>query len=440
MKLPSWPDPKESKVINLGLDRIFELLARLDNPHLKLPPTIHVAGTNGKGSVIAFLKAILEENKYKVHIYTSPHLVNFNERIIISGKQISDQYLDEIITECKNAALQEPEIKVTFFEATTVVAFLAFSRNQADILLLETGMGGRLDATNCIPKVLMSIITPISIDHQEFLGKVISKIAYEKSGIIKNNCPVVIAKQRSTVLKLLKAVALKKNSSTIICQKDWWVKKYSNYFVIDFSSTNIIKKLRLPIPSLAGHHQLYNASTAITALLSQKQLKIDPEKIKDAITKANWPARLQKITDGKFFDLLAKHYHGLGIKYELILDGSHNEAGSKTIKSWLKTEKKVSTYLIFGMVEDKNCKKYLANLKDYIDHLIAIPINNDPKSKNPKEIYQTAKDIGISSSIADNFDNAFKKVTELHNSKQNFRVIVCGSLYLAGWFLDRSYA
>ena len=203
MKLPFWPNPLGYRDIDLGLSRVFQLLERLENPHLKIPPTIHIAGTNGKGSTLSFLKAIFEESNLKVHTYTSPHLVNFNERIVLAGVEISDDFLNKILRQCQAAAEQKPEIKITYFEGITVAAFLAFSQIKADILLLETGMGGRLDATNVLPQVLCSIITPISFDHQEFLGENLEKIAAEKCGIIKKNCPVIIGKQQDSVLKII---------------------------------------------------------------------------------------------------------------------------------------------------------------------------------------------------------------------------------------------
>ncbi len=432
MKLPSWPDPAKYKVYDLGLDRVYKLLARLDNPHLKLPPTIHVAGTNGKGSTIAFLNAILDEAGYSCHRYTSPHLVDFNERIIIAGKQISDQYLNQLLKECKNASLQEPKIDVTFFEGTTIAAFLAFSRIKADILLLETGMGGRLDATNCLPEVLASIITPISIDHQEFLGKTVAKITNEKAGIIKSGCPVIISKQKKSVTKQLKEIALKKNSLIKSYGQDWNIKKYQDHFVINFLSLGKIKKLKLPLPTLAGKHQLYNAATAVAALLLQNKLSITEEQIKRAIPKATWLARLEKITKGKFFNILSKN---LGPNFELILDGSHNEEGSKTIKSWIASGPKTTTYVIFGMLANRSCKKFLINLKDQIDHLFAVEIEGEDSSRKPEEIVEITKIMGIKSSAATDLEDAINKVIKLHGSCDNLRIIVCGSLYLAGVFL-----
>ncbi len=226
MHLPHWPKIRRIKNINLGLSRVLQLLERLDNPHKKLPPTIHIAGTNGKGSTLAYLESIFQEAEYRVHKYTSPHLVNFNERIILANNEISDIYLDDVISECKAAANIHPKIDVTFFEGVTVAAFLAFSRVKADILLLETGMGGRLDATNVIENPILTLISAISDDHQQFLGDTIEKIAAEKAGIMKNNSPIILSKQESEVEKLIEnKAALLKNSPLISFKKHFDFKK-----------------------------------------------------------------------------------------------------------------------------------------------------------------------------------------------------------------------
>ncbi len=203
MKIPFWPEFKGFRDIKLGLDRMYQALERLDNPHKKLPEVIHIAGTNGKGSTLAFLRSIFESSGYKVHAYSSPHLVNFNERIYLSGSDISDDFLNECLQECKDVCEIEPKIELTFYEGTTLAAFLAFSKVKADILILETGMGGRLDATNVLDEVMASIITPVSIDHAEFLGNSISKIAFEKAGIIKKNSLVICGKQKNDAFEVI---------------------------------------------------------------------------------------------------------------------------------------------------------------------------------------------------------------------------------------------
>jgi len=431
MKLPFWPNPSGYRDIELGLSRVYDLLARLDNPHEKLPPTIHIAGTNGKGSTLSFLKAIFEEANYKVHAYTSPHLVSFNERIVLNGKNIDDNFLTDCLQTCKDAALQDPKIPVTFFEGITVAAFLAFSKVKADILLLETGMGGRLDATNVIKENLLSIITPISFDHMDFLGDSLVKIATEKAGIIKKGCPAVIGRQRSAVLRAIEKIADEKNSQTIIFKRDWSCRGTSKN-----SNKNWIyaekyqEQIDFPFPSLAGKHQIENASVAITAALAQNSLTINSDHIKRALTKTFWPARLQKITTGKFHKLLPKNF-------ELTLDGSHNLQGASTLREFLELHHDKNRIIIFSMLQDKNCIKFLNEIKSEIDSLFAVEIANENKSRNKNEILKIAQNLKINSQIADNFDDAFTKILA-QKSDKNTIILICGSLYLAGNFLEEN--
>ncbi|MBU6339643.1 MAG: bifunctional folylpolyglutamate synthase/dihydrofolate synthase [Rickettsiales bacterium] len=427
MKIPFWPDFKGYRNIELGLSRVIELLKRLDNPHKKLPPTIHIAGTNGKGSTLTFLRGIFNENGYKTHVYTSPHLVNFNERIVIADKEISDEFLNKCLAKCKEKAEMEPKIPLTFFEGITVAAFLAFSLKKADVLLLETGMGGRLDATNVLNKVLCSIITPISFDHTDFLGKTLPKIAFEKAGIIKKNCPVIITKQKTSALKALENQAFEKKSKTFIFAKDFRVERIKEGFL--FEGFN--KKIHCPIPSLIGDHQIENAATAMAAALIQKKFKIDIEKTKLALTKAKWQARLQKIEEGKFFKILPKNY-------ELYLDGSHNLQGATTIEKFLSSQKNKKIFVIFSMLQDKDCEGFLRKISTKIDQLVTVTIAEEPKSRKAHDIKKIADDFKIKSVAAENFDDAFKKIL-LKKTKEDSIILICGSLYLAGSFLECNY-
>lgn len=427
MKFPFWPDFTGYRNIELGLSRVYQLLERLNNPHLKLPATIHLAGTNGKGSTLSFLRTIFSESGYKVHTYTSPHLVNFNERIVLAGTEISDEFLSEILHECQKAAETPPAIPVTFFEGITVAAFLAFSRIKADILLLETGMGGRLDATNVLPQTLCSIITPIAFDHTDFLGNTLGKIAFEKGGIIKKNCPVIIAKQKASALRTLCNQALESNSSTAIFNRDWKIKKKKNGFL--FEGFN--HKLDLPLPSLHGDHQIENASTAIAAVLMQKKFKISEKNIAAALQKTYWPARLQKISSGKFFDLLQKNT-------ELYVDGSHNLQGSTTLDKFLRQQKNRKIFAIFSMLQDKDCAGFLQKISKSVDYLIALEIPNEAKSRKATEICRIAKEVNLKSLAAKNFSEAFKKISDLKENNESAIIVVCGSLYLAGSFLDKN--
>jgi dihydrofolate synthase/folylpolyglutamate synthase len=403
MKFPFWPNPSGYRDIDLGLSRVYDLLSRIGNPHLKLPPTIHIAGTNGKGSTLAFLRAIFSESGLKIHSYTSPHLVNFNERIILAGEEISDDFLNKILSECKEAAEKFPRIPVTFFEGITVAAFLAFSRMKADLLLLEVGMGGRLDATNVLPKVLCSIITPISFDHEEFLGKTLAKIAFEKAGIIKKNCPVFVGKQKKSALRVIGETAQAMGSKVICC----------------------LLPVACCLP-LEGEYQKENAALAVTVALTQKQFPITRKQIENGLKKTFWPARLQKISSGKFFKMLPK-------SCELYLDGSHNLQGAETVRDFLKSQKNKKTFVIFSMLKDKNCEGFLKKISKEVDQLITLAIPDETKSRTADEINKIAKKIGINSVAAKNFDEAFRMIAECGGEAVT---LICGSLYLAGSFLE----
>lgn len=430
MKLPLWPNPIGYRDIDLGLSRVNHLLERLDNPHLKLPTTIHLAGTNGKGSTLAYLKSIFEASGLKVHGYISPHLVRFNERIILAGKEISDDFLNQILKECRKATEIEPKINVTFFEGVTVAAFLAFSKIKADVLLLETGMGGRLDATNVITNPLLTIITTISLDHTDFLGTTLSKIALEKAGIIKKYSTTIISKQKSAALKVLKTSAQKNNSSILAYGEHWKSSKTRDGILFEYGK----QKLLLPSPSLMGHHQIINAGNAVMAVLAQKQFKINHKNIASGLQNAVWPARLQKITQGKFYKLIGKNT-------DLILDGSHNEDGAKTLKDWLKKDRLAKNYLINAMLKDKDTENFLKHLATETELLMGLEIKNDSKSKTAAEIVAIARSLKIKAANADDFSDAIKKINHYHLKNypyQPSRIVVCGSLYLAGQFLEEN--
>jgi dihydrofolate synthase/folylpolyglutamate synthase len=392
MKLPFWPSPQGYRDIKFGLSRVYELLARLDNPHLKLPPTIHIAGTNGKGSTLAFLRAIFVEAGLRVHSYISPHLVEFNERINLAGLDISDEFLNEILRECQEAAEKDPAIPVTFFEGTTVAAFLAFSRVKADVLLLETGMGGRLDATNVLPEVLCSVITPISFDHEEFLGNSLEKIAAEKAGIVKKNCPVVIGKQSEEVWRVLGGLT-------------------------PLRITESIYDL-----GMAGSHQQENAALAVAVVKAQKKFSVSEEQIKNGLKKAFWPARLQKI-----------YLPDLPNNFELYLDGSHNLQGAETVVGFLKKQKNKRIFIIFSMLKDKDCEGFLRKISGVTDELITLTIPDESKSRKASEIDEVAQKIGIKSQAAESFSDAFKKI----KYDKPALILICGSLYFAGKFLEK---
>lgn len=425
VKMPHWPIPLGNKPIDLDLSRIKLLLENLGNPHKRLPPVIHVAGTNGKGSTTAFLKAIFQAAGYKVHTYNSPHLVNFNERIGICGTNISDDFLYEVTEECRIAS-EKLNLKPTFFEGTTAAAFLAFSRVPADILILEVGLGGRLDATNVIDNPLMSIITSISFDHTEFLGNSLTTIAYEKAGIIKPNCPCIISAQFAEAMAPLIHTAEENNSTNFAYEYDWIVEPLDREnFIYKFQGQDYI----FPRPNLIGDHQLVNAGNAITAALNVKGFNISPDHITKGITHTIWPARLQKLIDGNIKSKLPSNW-------EIWVDGAHNEAGAHVLSVWLENQEEMPTYMIFGMTKGRDCQNFLSSFQGKVKHIAGVLIEAEPSSYRGEFIRDEAVKAGFSASAHDSIDEALIYVTKQETSRT--RILVCGSLYLAGDILNQN--
>ena len=409
------------KYINLNLNRILRLLSDLNNPELILPPVIHVAGTNGKGSVISFLKRMIEETGLKAHVYTSPHLVKFNERIRINGAIVDDDLLSETLLEVEKVNNGK---KITFFEITTATAFLIFSRIKSDFLLLEVGLGGRLDATNVIKNPAASIITSIGFDHQNYLGDTIQKIAYEKAGIIKSKCPIITIKQNKEINKIIKMKAKELNSDLHIIDETILRNKFP-----DRSQTIEIngKKIKLPSPSLDGDHQVDNAALAASSLCLIRK-KIDSIRFNKSlmgIKKTHWPARIQKINNGSLIEKITRHNNRT-----IILDGAHNPLGAKALKNQLKKYTNVKWLLLFGSLRAKNPASFLKIMKNVSNRIIAIQIPNQKDAISAKEITKVAKEFGFQSNEADSIEDAFYMINQTDLS-----VCICGSLYLAGEIL-----
>ncbi len=395
------------KYIDLTLDRLEKLLDKLGNPHKYLPPTIHIAGTNGKGSTLSFLKKILLYNNYSVHSYTSPHLVNFSERICINNKQISTIKLYNCLKYVKKINANKP---ITFFEITTAAAFLLFAKNKGDILLLETGLGGRLDATNIIPKKLLSIITSISFDHEEFLGKSIIKIANEKIGIIRQSNNIVIAKQQKKVQEFIyKKLKNKKNIYF----------HFKNFNIPRIGNNNFLFKFGnfqkwITKPQLEGIHQLDNASTAIASAIILKNygFNIDFNTLGKSIYSTKWPGRLE----------LIKYKNKI-----IILDGSHNISGAEQLNSFLKN-KKLKPDVIFGMLKNKKIYHFLKTIKNNINVLFPIKIPEEKNAFSQKEIEKYTEKLNIKYSTKKNLDAINKDLIRLSNKY----ILITGSLYLVG--------
>ena len=395
------------KFIDLSLSRLEYLLIKLGNPHKKLPPTIHIAGTNGKGSTLSFIKNILKNNNYSVHTYTSPHLEKFSERININNKQVNASRLLASLKFVKKINKGKP---ITFFEITTAAAFVLFSRYKADFLILETGLGGRLDATNIIPKKFLSIITSIGIDHEEFLGNTLKKIATEKLGIIKNTNNIIIAKQ-NTELKDFIFKKLKKMNNIYYYNKDYKFK------IIDrkkffYQFENIKKKFSKP--SLEGDHQIENASTAITAaiILKKNKYKIKINSLGKSICNTKWPGRIEKV---KFKNKI------------IIFDGSHNLSGAEKLNQYLK-ENNIFPNIIFGMLNNKKALEFLSIIKKNIDTLYPIQIPEEKNACTQKEIYKVSKKLNLKIMMKNNL----KSINKLLINNSNKYILVTGSLYLIG--------
>ncbi|WP_264374486.1 MULTISPECIES: bifunctional folylpolyglutamate synthase/dihydrofolate synthase [unclassified Wolbachia] len=418
--MPHWPKPLGSRPKDFSLDRIKSSLNRLGNPEKKIPPIIHIAGTNGKGSTLSFLRYIMQAAGYKVHTYTSPHLVNFNERIVIAGNDIDDSELHNSLEECRIAVAEQP---ITLFEAATTAAFLAFSRHKADITLVEVGLGGRLDATNVIDNPILTIITSIALDHTEYLGPTVETIAGEKAGIMKPNVPCVIAPQEKSIMNTLEHHAINKKSPLYRGGLEWNCEKQNNRMV--FQST--IQSIEFSLPSLKGDHQIINAGNAIAAcsILSGKYgFDIGKEDIASGLQGTYWPARLESIKKGNLISLLPKDW-------QLFLDGAHNNDGARVLAKWIKDNFTEGVYMIFGVTRNRNVAEFLEHLKPYIKLLCAVCVKSEPKATSTGSIREGARNIGINAieceSIGDAISNHILKAS-IQNVKT---ILICGSLFLA---------
>lgn len=418
--MPHWPKPIGSRPKDFSLDRIKSFLNKLGNPEKKIPPIIHIAGTNGKGSTLSFIRYIMQAAGYKVHTYTSPHLVNFNERIVVAGNDIDDSELHNSLEECRIAVAEQP---ITLFEAATTAAFLAFSRHKADITLVEVGLGGRLDATNVIDNPILTIITSIALDHTEYLGPTVETIAGEKAGIMKPNVPCVIAPQEKSIMNTLEQHAINKKSPLYRGGFEWNCEKQNNRMV--FQST--IQSIEFSLPSLKGDHQIINAGNAIAAcsILSGKYgFDIGEEDIASGLQGTYWPARLESIKKGNLISLLPKDW-------QLFLDGAHNNDGARVLAKWIKDNFAEGIYMIFGVTRNRNVAEFLEHLKSYIKLLCAICVKSEPKATSTDLIREGANNIGINAIECESIGDAISNYI-LKASIQNVKtILICGSLFLA---------
>lgn len=405
------------KKIDLSLERIERLLAALGDPHLDLPPTIHIAGTNGKGSTAAFLKAMFEAAGERVHIYTSPHLVRFNERITLAGEIVDDARLEEAFARCERANGDNP---ITFFEITTAAAFLLFSETEAERLILETGLGGRVDATNVLPAPDVTVITPVSFDHKEFLGNTIEAIAAEKAGIIKQNRPVVIAPQHDAALDAILARARARSAPVHVWGQDF--RAYPEHGRLVYEEEEMLWDL--PAPGLVGSHQIANAAVAVKAA---RLCGLDEGAARTGLPQARWPARLQRLASGPLHAIAARHG---GV---LWLDGGHNPAAAEVLAASLgelEAGEERPLVLISAFSVNKDPEAFFAYFEGLASRVIAITFSGGREGAKPaQETADAARAAGIPAQTAAGLIEAVHDACEDYDHP---RILICGSLYLAG--------
>jgi dihydrofolate synthase / folylpolyglutamate synthase len=416
------------KRIDLTLERMWRILEALGQPQQRLPPVIHVAGTNGKGSTVAFMRAILEAAGLRVHVYTSPHLVRFNERFRLgaagAGRLASDGELGEALNECERANAGAP---ITVFEITTAAGLLLFARHPADILLLEVGLGGRLDATNVIERPLVTVVAPVSLDHAEFLGDTVGKIAAEKAGIFKPEVPAIVAAQPREALAVIERQAARVRAPIRIAGEDWTATEERGRLVYQDDAGLI----DLPAPKLYGRHQFENAGLAIAALRAAAPraagtLTLPPSAF-EGVARAEWPARMQRVSGGKLAALVPQGG-------ELWLDGGHNPDGGRVIASALADlEERVSRplVLIVGMLSNKDAEGFLKNFTGLARRIVTVPIPQQENSFPAAALAAAARTIGLPAQESPDLETALAAIGHFELD-QPPRILITGSLYLAG--------
>ena len=405
------------KIIDLTLDRVWRLLAALDHPERALPPVIHIAGTNGKGSTQAMIRAGLEAAGGRVHAYTSPHLARFHERIRLAGALVTEDYLTEVLAECEAANGGTP---ITYFEITTCAALLAFARTAADWTLLEVGLGGRLDATNVVDRPRLTIITPVSIDHQQYLGETLAEIAGEKAGILKRGVPCVVGPQEEAGLEVIEAKAARLGCPLLVHGQHWHVWEERGRLI--FQDENGL--LDLPLPNLPGPHQIDNAGAALAAL---RHLGADAAACEAAVTRAYWPARMQRLTQGPLVEAAGA--------CELWLDGGHNPAGGQAVAATLARMPARPTHLVLGMLNTKDIAGYLRPVAAQARSLTAVSIPGEANTLTAEETQAAAARSGI---VAETAESVLAAVRKIAAADPSARILICGSLYLAGGILKEN--
>lgn len=408
------------KAIDLTLERVRVLLADLGDPQLRLAPVVHVAGTNGKGSTVAYLRAIAEAAGYRVHAYTSPHLVRFNERIRLAGSLIDDDLLATLLEEVERVNAGRP---ITFFEVTTAAAFLAFARIPADLVLLEVGLGGRGDATNAIDRPAVCALAPISFDHPEFLGDTVAKIAVDKAGILKSGVPAVVAAQPEDAVSVIEARAAALRTPLFRAGREWRVEPGEGGFRYIGRAA-----LDLPLPALPGRHQIGNAGLAVAAVEQLAGFAITPKDIAEGLRRVEWPARLQRLQRGPLVALLPRGG-------ELFLDGGHNESGGAALADWacrLHDGKPLD--VVLAMRSNKAAEAFLAHLAPHVRRLRSVSYAGETGWLASDTVAELARAAGIADAAT--AGNPGAAISDLMaRASGPARILICGSLYFAGHIL-----
>lgn len=410
------------KAIDLSLGRMERLLAALGHPERQLAPVIHIAGTNGKGSLVAYLDAILRAHGLRVQSYVSPHLVRFAERIRFDGVPIDDSALATVLEECERANRGAP---ITFFEITTAAAFLAFARRPANVLILEVGLGGRLDATNVIAKPELCAITPVSMDHMHYLGDTIEAIAGEKAGILKPGVPAIIGPQIPDAARVIEARAAALGAPLLRHGKEWTVSRARDLLMFDALGAH----REFPLPALLGPHQIDNAGNAIACAKALTRFAVSDKAIADGLANARWPGRLQRLTRGPLVDALPS-----GV--ELWIDGGHNAAAGEALAQAaqaLFADRPLD--LVVGMLNTKTVEGFLRPLMPRVRRLAAVAIPGEPNSLPAEAVASTAARLGIAAESASGVAAALGRLVRQGAPARPQRVLICGSLYLIGTVL-----
>lgn len=412
-------------IIDLSLDRVHAALTRLGEPQKKLPPVFHVAGTNGKGSTVAFLRAMLEASGKSVHVYTSPHLVKFNERIVVGGKQISDDALIYALERTDEAMGSD---LLTYFETTTCAALLAFSESPADFAIIEVGLGGRLDATNVLETPLAAVVTPVDLDHQSFLGNTIDEVAAEKAGIFRRRAPAVIAKQSPEAMAVLQHHAQKTGATIHAFGEQWNV--HSEHGRLIYQDDQGLCDLDLP--RLPGGHQIENAGTAIAALRAAG-ITLDEAAISKGLNNAHWPARMQRLTRGP---LIEQARAALGVEPEIWLDGGHNPHAGRAISAVMadfESRNPRPLVMISGMQANKDAVGYFAPFAGLAQSVYCVAADHDGVM-GPAEVAEAASKAGLNATRCASISDAIIAACAQKENEPP-RILISGSLYLAGEIL-----